>query len=94
MKAVRGVEGGVAVDGGAAEQFRAPADRLVCLPPGLDPRDACLVEPAAVAWHALRLAGAGPGQITHRFPIEDAPEALRVAADRAAGWIRVVVEPA
>lgn len=53
---------GVTADGGMAEQFRAPVDRLVCLPPGLDPRDACLVEPAAVAWHALRLAGTGPGQ--------------------------------
>ena len=31
--------------------------------------------------------------ITHRFPIEDAVEAFRVAADRAAGAIRVVIEP-
>ena len=31
--------------------------------------------------------------ITHRFPIEDAEEAFRVASDRAAGALRVVVEP-
>src|SRR5260370_27707809 len=31
---------GVTADGGMAEQFRAPAARLVPLPPGLDVRDA------------------------------------------------------
>jgi len=31
--------------------------------------------------------------ITHRFPIEDAPEAFRVARDRSQGVFRVVVEP-
>jgi 2-desacetyl-2-hydroxyethyl bacteriochlorophyllide A dehydrogenase len=52
---------GVTADGGMAEQFRVPAERLVPVPAGLDVRDACLVEPASVAWHALRLAGVGPG---------------------------------
>ena len=51
---------GVSVDGGMAEQFRAPAERLVAVPDGLDLADAPLVEPASVAWHALRLAGTGP----------------------------------
>ena len=51
---------GVTADGGMAEQFRAPPARLVPLPPGLDVRDASIVEPASVSWHALRLAGTGP----------------------------------
>ena len=51
---------GVSIDGGMAEQYRAPSDHLVALPEGLDVRDACLVEPASVSWHALRLAGTGP----------------------------------
>jgi threonine dehydrogenase-like Zn-dependent dehydrogenase len=36
------------------------------------------------------LAGA---VVTHRFGLDDAPEAFRVAADRAAGAIKVVLEP-
>jgi threonine dehydrogenase-like Zn-dependent dehydrogenase len=51
---------GIAADGGMAEQYRVPADHLIDVPPGLDVRDAPLVEPASVAWHALRLAGVGP----------------------------------
>jgi 2-desacetyl-2-hydroxyethyl bacteriochlorophyllide A dehydrogenase len=52
---------GIFADGGMAEQFRAPSERLVSVPTGLDLRDACLVEPASVSWHALRLAGTGTG---------------------------------
>ncbi len=51
---------GLFADGGMAEQFRAPGSRLVAVPAGLDVGDASLVEPAAVSWHALRLAGTGP----------------------------------
>ena len=50
---------GVTADGGMAEQFRAPPARLVTVPAGLDVRDASLVEPASVSWHALRLAETG-----------------------------------
>jgi len=52
---------GVTADGGMAEQFRVPAERLIPVPPGLDLRDASIVEPATVSWHALRLAGTEPG---------------------------------
>ncbi len=53
---------GIGADGGMADQFRAPAERMVPVPPGLDLRDASIVEPASVSWHALRLAGTGPGK--------------------------------
>ena len=52
---------GIRADGGMATQFRAPTERLVVLPAGLDVADAAIVEPASVAWHALRIAGTGPG---------------------------------
>ena len=38
---------GLTADGGMAEQLRAPPARLVPLPPGLDVRDASIVEPAS-----------------------------------------------
>ena len=52
---------GVTLDGGMAERYRVPPERLVRLPSGLDPADAAVVEPAAVSWHALRIAGTKPG---------------------------------
>ncbi len=52
---------GISADGGMTEQFRAPSARLVPLPAGLAVRDASIVEPASVSWHALRLADTGPG---------------------------------
>ena len=53
---------GMTADGGMAEHFRAPPARLVELPPGVDVRDASIVEPASVSWHALRLGDTAPGK--------------------------------
>jgi 2-desacetyl-2-hydroxyethyl bacteriochlorophyllide A dehydrogenase len=82
---------GIFADGGMAEQFRAPSERLVDVPPGLDLRDACLVEPASVSWHALRLAGTGPGT---RVAIVGAGALglLAVAGARKMGVAEVVLE--
>ncbi|MGH3250636.1 MAG: hypothetical protein ACRDOI_31130 [Trebonia sp.] len=44
-----------------SEYFRAPRRALTPLPAGLAVRDACLVEPGSVAWHACRLGLVGPG---------------------------------
>ena len=52
---------GTGRDGGMAEQVRVPERALVPLPPGVAARDACLVEPLAVAEHGLRLAGVRAG---------------------------------
>lgn len=53
---------GVGGDGGMAEQFRVPPQSLVDVPAGLAVEDASLVEPASVAWHAVRLGGMAPGK--------------------------------
>lgn len=53
---------GIFIDGGLADRVRVPAQNLVALPPGLDVADACLVEPASVAWHGVVRAGIRPGE--------------------------------
>ena len=89
---------GIGADGGMAEQFRAPAARMVPLPAGFDVRDASIVEPASVSWHALRLADTGPdtsvavvgagalGLLT-RWPVRVA-SGLRTSSSRPATRIR------
>jgi threonine dehydrogenase-like Zn-dependent dehydrogenase len=46
---------------------------------------------------AAAMLAADPGiaeaLITHRFPIEEAAEAFRIAGDKSSGAIRVVIEP-
>lgn len=44
---------GVMLAGGMAEHVIVPPERLVELPSGLDPREACLVEPVAIALWGL-----------------------------------------
>lgn len=48
---------GGAIDGGLADTCLVGAATIVPIPTGVDPRDASLVEPLAVAVHAVRLAG-------------------------------------
>jgi threonine dehydrogenase-like Zn-dependent dehydrogenase len=48
---------GVGRDGGMAEQCLVPVGSLAPLPAGVDPRDASLVEPLAVAVHGVRRVG-------------------------------------
>jgi L-iditol 2-dehydrogenase len=51
------VLGTSALDGGMAEAVIVPERAIVPLPSGLEVRNACLVEPTAVAVHGLRIAG-------------------------------------
>jgi 2-desacetyl-2-hydroxyethyl bacteriochlorophyllide A dehydrogenase len=53
---------GYAFDGGMAEELWVPAHCIAVLPPGLNVWDACLVEPLAVALHAVRRGGIAMGQ--------------------------------
>jgi threonine dehydrogenase-like Zn-dependent dehydrogenase len=53
---------GIFADGGLADRVIVPQQNLVALPTGLDVRDACLIEPAAVAWHGVQSARIVPGE--------------------------------
>jgi threonine dehydrogenase-like Zn-dependent dehydrogenase len=53
---------GVGRDGGMAEELLVPERCLVRLSPGVAARDACLVEPLAVAVHGLRRAAVDGAQ--------------------------------
>ncbi|MEV1175587.1 alcohol dehydrogenase catalytic domain-containing protein [Nonomuraea sp. NPDC049784] len=54
---------GIYRDGGLAEAVVVPEYTLLALPSQLDVKDACLVEPGAVAWHAVRRAQARPASV-------------------------------
>jgi threonine dehydrogenase-like Zn-dependent dehydrogenase len=51
---------GVGQDGGMADEVRVPERCLVPLPRGVAARDACLVEPLAVAVHGIASLALGP----------------------------------
>jgi len=53
---------GIFADGGLCDRIAVPRSNLVPLPPGLTVDDACLVEPAGVAWHGARRAAIVPGE--------------------------------
>jgi threonine dehydrogenase-like Zn-dependent dehydrogenase len=54
---IPGIILGLGVDGGMAEQVMVPERCLVYLPANVEPKDACLIEPMAVALQGLRKAG-------------------------------------
>jgi len=53
---------GVSLDGGMADEAWVDPGSVVPLPPGLEPADAVLTEPLAVAVHCLNQAGVTAGQ--------------------------------
>ncbi|WP_033290308.1 zinc-dependent alcohol dehydrogenase [Amycolatopsis jejuensis] len=53
---------GIFTDGGMTERIVVPSYTLLPLPPQLPVRDACLIEPGAVAWHAVRRAQVREGE--------------------------------
>jgi threonine dehydrogenase-like Zn-dependent dehydrogenase len=53
---------GIARDGGMADEMLVPKQAVVPLPVGIDPKDACLVEPLGIAVHGLRRAGLRGGE--------------------------------
>ncbi len=82
---------GFSSDGGMCEAFRHPGRHLVPLPAGLEVADASLVEPAAVAWHGLRISGTAP---TTRVAVVGGGSIglMAVAAARAMGAGEVALE--
>ena len=76
--------------GGMAEFTTVAATRLHVLPEGVDLRMGALVEPMAVAWHAVRLSGVEAGQ--RALVIGGGPIGLGIwFALRARGAGRVVI---
>lgn len=76
---------GIGMERGAFATYKlSPADELLALPDGLDPRAAALAEPLAVALHGIHQGGARPG---HRVLVLGAGPigALSIAALRALG---------
>jgi threonine dehydrogenase-like Zn-dependent dehydrogenase len=53
---------GIFADGGLSDRIIVPERNLVPLPAGLDVDNACLIEPAGVAWHGARRAAIRPGE--------------------------------
>ena len=80
---------GIGPEQGAFATYKvAPADELLPLPPGLEPRAAALAEPLAVALHGVHQGGTQPAQrvlVMGAGPIG----ALSIAALRAEGVVDV-----
>jgi len=53
---------GIFSNGGMAETVVVQEDSLLALPAQLDVKDACLIEPGAIAWHGVRRAQVQQGE--------------------------------
>ena len=53
---------GIFSNGGMAETVVVPEDSLLALPAQLEVKDACLIEPGAIAWHGVRRAQVQQGE--------------------------------
>ncbi len=80
---------GVELDGGMTDALVVPTAAVVPLPAGVDPVDASLVEPLAVAVHGLRRAGVTPGE--RILVVGAGPIGLATAAVAAANGVAVDV---
>jgi 2-desacetyl-2-hydroxyethyl bacteriochlorophyllide A dehydrogenase len=82
--------GASALGGAFAERIAVPADRVLVLPDGTEWDDGALLEPLAVAAHAVELLGAQPGETF--VVVGPGPFGLLMAAiARARGAARVAV---
>ncbi|MDT2005825.1 alcohol dehydrogenase catalytic domain-containing protein [Rhodococcus opacus] len=61
MTVARGRDAGAAPHGGFSTLVTVPEYRVVPAPSGLTAEEAALVEPSAIAWHAVRRAGIAAG---------------------------------
>lgn len=76
--------------GGFSEYVVVPADHVFVLPEGFTPEVGALVESLAVAWHAAKRSGAGPGTVA--LVVGAGPIGLGLILSlRALGVDRVIV---
>jgi 2-desacetyl-2-hydroxyethyl bacteriochlorophyllide A dehydrogenase len=87
------VEVGFSRPGAFAEYFTIPAGNLFTLPAGVALRDACQIEPLAVALHAIDLIGLRPGEKVAVLGAGGVGQLLLRASALVGAEVTVVSEP-